>query len=81
MKRATTIDFTKARAQARPIAAAINHEGTPRPTFTTASQNMAAAVALLETLPTPSTEGVDRVYHQLWDILGVAAGQQAESSL
>jgi hypothetical protein len=29
----------------------------------------------------PSTDGVDRVYHPLKDILGVAAKQQVESSL
>jgi hypothetical protein len=46
-----------------------------------ASQNMAVVVALLYTLPAPSTNGVDRVYHQLGDILGVAAEQQAKNSL
>jgi hypothetical protein len=42
---------------------------------------MAVAIALLDTLPVPSTNGVGTVYHQLKDILGVAAEQQAESSL
>jgi hypothetical protein len=39
------------------------------------------AAALLNTLPMPSTNGVDWVYRQLKDILGVAAEQQAKSSL
>jgi hypothetical protein len=42
---------------------------------------MAVAATLLYTLPVPSTDGVVKVYHQLKDILGVAAEQQAESSL
>jgi hypothetical protein len=36
---------------------------------------------LLDTLPAPSADGVDKVYHQLKDILGTTAMQQAESSL
>jgi hypothetical protein len=46
-----------------------------RPTFARASQNVATAVALLDTLPEPSTDRVDRVYYQLKGILGVAAEQ------
>jgi hypothetical protein len=42
---------------------------------------VAAAALLLDTLPTPSTDGVDKVYHQLKDILDVAIEQQMESSL
>jgi hypothetical protein len=42
---------------------------------------MAAAAMLLDILPVPSTDGIDKVYHQLKDILGVATAQQAESSL
>jgi hypothetical protein len=30
------------------------------------------AVALLDTLPTPSADGVNKVYHQLKDILDIA---------
>jgi hypothetical protein len=41
---------------------------------------MAAAIALLDTLLAPSTNGADKVYRQLKDILNVAAMQQAESS-
>jgi hypothetical protein len=46
----------------------INREELPHPTFASASQNVAAAVALLDTLPAPSTDGVDKVYQQLKDI-------------
>jgi hypothetical protein len=42
---------------------------------------MAATMMLLDTSPVPSTGGVDKLYHQLRDILGVAAEQQVESSL
>jgi uncharacterized membrane protein len=63
------------------IIAVINGEGPPCPTFTRASQNVAAVAALLDTLLMPSADGVDKVCHQLNDILGVAAEQQAESSL
>jgi hypothetical protein len=63
------------------VAASINHEGMPRPTFARGNQNMAATMMLLDTSPVPSTGGVDKLYHQLRDILGVAAEQQVESSL
>jgi hypothetical protein len=42
---------------------------------------MAVMVTLLDTLPTHSVDGVDKVYHQLKDILGIATTQQVESSL
>jgi hypothetical protein len=41
---------------------------------------MAAAAALLDTLPMPSTNRADMVYHQLKDILRVTTAQQVESS-
>jgi hypothetical protein len=75
------VDLTKTRARARAVATAINREGAPCPTFTRAIQNMAAVAALLHTLPTPSTNGVDKVYRQLKDILSIVAMQQVESSL
>jgi hypothetical protein len=59
----------------------MNSKGRPRPTFARVSQNMAVAAALLDTLPTPSAEGVDRVYRTLKDILGITTAKQAESSL
>jgi hypothetical protein len=40
-----------------------------------ASQNVIVAAMLLDTLPTPSINGVNKVYHQLKDILGVTAAQ------
>jgi hypothetical protein len=42
---------------------------------------MVVATALLDTLPTPSTNRVDKVYCQMKDILGITVAQQAESSL
>jgi hypothetical protein len=41
---------------------------------------MATAVTLLDTLPTPSTDEVDKVYRQLKDILDTAIVQQVEGS-
>jgi hypothetical protein len=65
MEWVTTIEFTKARAWAWAIAATINHEATPHPTFAKASQNMAVATTLLDNLPAPCTDGVGKVYRQL----------------
>jgi hypothetical protein len=39
---------------------------------------MAVAVTLLDTLPAPSADGVDKVYHQLKNILSIAATPQVE---
>jgi hypothetical protein len=58
-----------------------NHGEWQLPTFPTASQNVAVVAAFLDTLPTPSTDGVGKIYQQLKNILGTAAVQQAESSL
>jgi hypothetical protein len=38
-------------------------------------------MALLDTLPVPSADEVDKVYHHLKDILGYATTQQEKSSL
>jgi hypothetical protein len=81
MEQATTIDLTKARAQTRAMAATINHEVAPCPTFTMASQNVATVATLFDMLSAPSTDGVDRVHHQLTDILRAATEQQEKSSL
>jgi hypothetical protein len=51
------------------------------PTFTKASQNVAMAAVLLDTLLLPSTNGVGEVYQRLKSILSTTATQQAESSL
>jgi hypothetical protein len=63
MERAATINYTKARARSRAIAivVTINHDGMPHPTFAKASQNVDAVIALLDTLPTPSTNEVGKV--------------------
>jgi hypothetical protein len=42
---------------------------------------VAAMAVLLDTLPAPSADVVDKVYQQLKDILSTAVAQQAESSL
>jgi hypothetical protein len=57
------VDITNARAQARDVAANINHDGPPRPNFARASHNVVTAATLLDTLTTPFTDGVDKVYH------------------
>jgi hypothetical protein len=67
-----TIDLTKAQARAKAVDATINCELPPCPAFTRVSQNVAAVATLLDTLFVPSTNGADRVYHQLKDILSVA---------
>jgi capsular polysaccharide biosynthesis protein len=75
------VDLTNTRAQARDIATTINREGTQRLTFAMASQNLATAASLLNTFPASFADGVDKVYHQLKDILSIIATHQAESSL
>jgi hypothetical protein len=59
------------------VAPAISREGGggQPPTFVRASQNVAAVAALLDTLPPPSTDVVDRLYRQLGEILAIAAAQ------
>jgi hypothetical protein len=66
------VDLTTTRARARDIAVAINHEGTHHPAFARDSRNVAVVAALQNTSPTPSTNRVDKVYHQLKDILNIA---------
>jgi hypothetical protein len=79
MERAATIDFAKARAQARDVTTTINREGMPHPTFVRASQNMAATASLLDTFSASFTSGVDKVYRQLRDILSYSR-RKARSS-
>jgi hypothetical protein len=79
MEQAMMVDLTTARARARDIVAAINREGTHHPALAKASQNVAASAVLLDTLPALSTNGVDRVYHRMKYILGIAATLQAET--
>jgi hypothetical protein len=73
------IDLTKTQARARTVTS--NREETPSPTFAKASQNVVIVVALIDTLPAPSTDMADEAYGQLKDILSVATTQQAENSL
>jgi hypothetical protein len=51
------------------------------PTFARANQNMAMTASLLDTLSTPSTNGVGEVYQQLKSIVDTSTAQQQESSL
>jgi hypothetical protein len=44
-------------------------------TIAMASQNIATTVVLLDTLPTPSVDGVHKVYQQLRNILGTTTAQ------
>jgi hypothetical protein len=55
-----TVNLTKARARAKAVAAAINHEGAPHPTFARASHNVAMVAALLDTFHVPSVMGWTR---------------------
>jgi hypothetical protein len=48
---------------------------------TARAQTRHRRVTTMDTIPTPSADGVDRVYHQLGKILALAAAPQAESSL
>jgi hypothetical protein len=72
-ERAIMVDLTNAQPQARDVTATINHEGVQRPAFARASQNVVATATLLYTLLAPSIDGVDKVYHQINGILGIAA--------
>ena len=51
------------------------------PHFARASQNIAAAVALLQGLPKPTTPEDHRTHHEIRTLLECAVVQQAESSL
>jgi hypothetical protein len=51
------------------------HPPPPPRAFARASQNVAAAVALLYALSTPSTDGVGEVYQRLKSIVGTAVVQ------
>jgi hypothetical protein len=57
-------------------ATAFCQEERQLPTFTRASQNMAAVAAHLDMLPAPSIDGVGEVYRRLKNILRIVATQQ-----
>jgi hypothetical protein len=81
MEQAIMVELTKAQTWARTVVDAMNYEGVPHPAFTRATQTVATAAAQLDTLHASSAAEVDKVYHQLMDILSVAATQQVEISL
>jgi hypothetical protein len=66
------VDLTNSRARASDVTTIANRKGVQRPAFARSSQNVAVVIALLDTLPTPSVDEVDKVYYQLKDILGIA---------
>jgi hypothetical protein len=67
-ERVIMVNLTNTRARARDIAATINREVPLGPAFTRASQTVATVVVLLDTLLGPSTDEVDKVYHQLKEL-------------
>jgi hypothetical protein len=68
-----TVDLTNAQSWARDVTTVINHEGAQRPTFNRARQNVVTTAVLLDTMPAPFDDGVDKLYLQLTDILGISA--------
>jgi hypothetical protein len=68
-KQAITVDLTNAQAQTRDVATIINREG--------GGGNVLPLPGLAKTLLT----GLEMVYQQLKDILGITSTQQVESSL
>jgi hypothetical protein len=75
------VDLTTAQAQAQGVAPTISREGEQHPTFSRPSQNMATVATLLDTLPAPSTDGVDKLYGRLGEIIAIATAPQVECSL
>jgi hypothetical protein len=56
-----TVDLATTQARARGIKTTISHERRQVPTIARATQNMGIVAMLLDTLPAPSVDGVDRV--------------------
>jgi hypothetical protein len=81
MEWVVTGDLTHTRAQARDVTDAINQEGLSQPTLARASQNVATVAAHLDTFPVPSTNGADKVYCELKEILSITTVPQADRSL
>jgi hypothetical protein len=69
------VDLTATQAQVKGAVPIISRDGGQRPSFTRAGQNVVAAALLLDTLPPPLAKGVDRLCHQLGEILAIAAAQ------
>jgi hypothetical protein len=81
VERILMVDLVTTRAQAKGVTPAISHDGGQHLTFARASQNVVMAATLLDTLPPPSTDGMDRLYHQLGEILAIIMALQAECTL
>jgi hypothetical protein len=63
VERILTVDLTAAEAQAKEAAPATGHEGGRQCiAFARANQNIAAAATLLDMLPAPSADMVDKLY-------------------
>jgi hypothetical protein len=74
-ERILTVDLTTTRSQPKGVTPTISHEGGKRPTFVRASQKVVTAAMLLDTLPPPSIDRVDRLYHRLGEILAITIVQ------
>jgi hypothetical protein len=61
-ERILTVDLAITQAQAKGVTPTISREGGQHPAFTKASRNMVTMATLLDTLPPPSTDWVDRLY-------------------
>jgi hypothetical protein len=73
-----TVDFAITRARAERVAPTNNREGGLWPTFTRASQTVAAAATRLSLLPPPSANMVGRLYHQLAENHAIFMAQKAK---
>jgi hypothetical protein len=67
------VDLTATQARAT-----TSRERGQCPAFTRASQNVATAAMLLDTLPPPSTDRVDGLHRQLGEIITIATTQLEE---
>jgi hypothetical protein len=75
------MDHATPQAQAKGVTPTISQKGGQHPTFARSSQNVVTAAMLLDTLPAPFTDEVDRLYRHLGDILAITTTQQVECSL
>jgi hypothetical protein len=74
-ERILTVDLTATGAQAREVAPTTSRERDLRTAFARASQNVATSSMLLDTLPPPSADGVDRLHCELGEIITIAIMQ------
>ena len=80
-ERSSATETVGARAMARDVNQRIIEDDEALPHFAWASQNIAAAVALLRGLPGTATPEDRRVHREIRTLLERAAAQQAESLL